>query len=66
MVDVLELWSECRVCGSAIRLLDREWHHPEAAAHGAEPELIPRISGHMSELRVGGAGSAQPWASSSV
>ena len=61
MVDVVELWSECRVCGSAIRLLDREWHHPESASHGAEPELIPRLSGHMPELRVSDAGSAQPW-----
>ena len=56
MVDVLELWSACRVCGSAIRLLDREWHHPEPASHGAEPELIPRVSGHMAEWRMDDAG----------
>ena len=66
MVDVVQLWSECRVCGSAIRLLYRVWHHPEPAALGAEPELIPRFFGHMAELRPSDAGSAQPWASSSV
>lgn len=56
MVDVVELWSACRVCGSAIRLLDREWHHPEPASHGAVPEPIPRISEHMAEWPVSDAG----------
>ena len=39
-----ELWSLCAICGEPIRLLDREWHHPEPGSHGAELEDLERAA----------------------